>query len=102
MYKPSGNLRHDYDRLAGEYMKQKDRILSYQEQITSLRNSNRSLEQHKEASAQKDAGIQALKNKAAHLEALADRDGTNTGLPTSQTPVNRKKIIPNSSQGNAA
>ena len=81
MYKPSGNLRRDYERLSGEYMKQKDRILSYQEQVTSLRNSNRALEkalakekeQHKEEAAQKDAEIQALKNKVAHLEALADR-----------------------------
>ena len=107
MYKPSGNLRRDYERLSGEYMKQKDRILSYQEQVTSLRNSNRALEkalakekeQHKEEAAQKDAEIQALKNKAAHLEALADRDGTNTGTPTSQTPINRKKAIPNSRRG---
>lgn len=107
MYKPSGNLRRDYERLSGEYMKQKDRILSYQEQITSLRNSNRALEkalakekeQHKEESAQKDAEIQALKNKVAHLEALANRDGTNTGTPTSQTPISRKKVIPNSRRG---
>ena len=107
MYKPSGNLRRDYERLSGEYMKQKDRILSYQEQITSLRNSNRTLEkalanekeQHKEESAKKDAEIQALKNKVAHLEALANRDGTNTGTPTSQTPVSRKKVIPNSRRG---
>ena len=71
------------------------------------RNSNRALEkalakekeQHKEEAAQKDAEIQALKNKAAHLEALADRDGTNTGTPTSQTPINRKKVIPNSRRG---
>lgn len=107
MYKPSGNLRRDYDCLSGEYMKQKDRILSYQEQIASLRSSNRSLEkalarekeQHKEEVAQKDAEIQSLKNKVAHLETLANRNGTNTGMPTSQTPVNRKKIIPNSRRG---
>lgn len=107
MYKPSGDLRRDYERLSGEYMKQKDRILSYQEQIASLRNSNRALqkslakekEQHKEEAAQKDAEIQALKNKVAHLEALANRDGTNTGLPTSQTPISRKKVIPNSRRG---
>lgn len=107
MYKPSGDLRRDYDRLSSEYVKQKDRILSYQEQIASLRNSNRTLEkalakekrEHKEESAQKDAQIQALKNKVAHLEALANRDGTNTGTPTSQTPIDRKKVIPNSRRG---
>ncbi len=107
MFRPSGDLRRDYDRLSSEYMKQKDRILSYQEQITSLRNSNKTLEKalakekecHKEEAAQKDAIIQALMNKVAHLEALADRDGTNTGIPTSQTPVNQKKRIPNSRRG---
>lgn len=104
MFKPSGDLRRDYDRLSGEYMKQKDRILSYQEQIASLRASNKSLEKalakekerHKEDIAQKDAVIQALANKVSHLEALANRDGTNTGTPTSQTAINQKKVIPNS------
>lgn len=103
MFKPSGDLRRDYDRLSEEYMKQKDRILSYQEQIASFRRSNKSLEnalakekeRHKEDIAQKDAVIQALKVKVAHLEALANRDGTNTGIPTSQTPINKKKVIPN-------
>ena len=63
MFKPSGDLRRDYDRLSSEYMKQKDRILSYQEQIASLRNSNKTLEKalvkekecRKEEAAQKDA-----------------------------------------------
>ena len=103
MYKPSGNLRWDYDRLSGEYMKQKDRILSYQEQIVSLRGPNKALEkekeQHKEEAAQRDAGIQALKTKVAHLEALANRNGTNTGIPTSRTPVSQKKVIPNTGRG---
>lgn len=107
MFKPSGDLRRDYDRLSSEYMKQKDRILSYQEQIASLRNSNKTLEKalvkekecRKEEAAQKDAIIQALMNKVEHLEALADRDGTNTGIPASQTPVNQKKRIPNSRRG---
>ncbi|MCD8370315.1 MAG: transposase [Clostridiales bacterium] len=104
MFKPSGDLRRDYDRLSDEYMKQKDRILSYQEQIVSFRHSNKTLENalakekehHKEDIAQRDAIIQALKIKVAHLEALANRDGTNTGIPTSQTPINQKKVIPNS------
>lgn len=107
MFKPSGDLRRDFDRLSDEYVKQKDRILSYQEQVASLRNSNRTLEKalakekecHKEEAARKDAVIQALMNKVAHLEALADRNGTNTGIPTSQTPINQKKTIPNSRRG---
>lgn len=107
MFKPTGDLRRDYDRLSDEYMIQKDRILSYQEQIVSLRNSNKTLEcalekereAHREDSAQKDAAIQALENKVAHLSALLNRDGTNTGTPTSQTPISQKKRIPNSRRG---
>lgn len=107
MFKPSGDLRRDYERLSGVYTKQNDRILSYQEQIVSLRNSNKSLEKalarekecHKEDIAQKDAVIQALMNKVAHLETVANRNGTNTGTPTSQTPINHQKVIPNSRRG---
>lgn len=32
----------------------------------------------------------------ARLKALLNIDGTNAGIPTSQTPINKKKIIPNS------
>lgn len=104
MFKPSGDLRRDYERLSGEYVKQRDRILSYQEQIASLKRSNMSYEKalakekecHKEDVAQKDAIIRALTNKVARLETLANRDGTNTGIPTSQTAIDKKKRIPNS------
>lgn len=30
------------------------------------------------------------------LKALLNIDGTNAGIPTSQTPINKKKVIPNS------
>ena len=43
--------------------------------------------------------IDALKNKLAHAEALLDRDSTNTGTPTSQTPPGKKKHVPNSRRG---
>ncbi len=38
--------------------------------------------------AQKDAEI-------ARLKSLLNIDGTNSGIPTSQTPINKKKVIPN-------
>ncbi len=44
----------------------------------------------------KDGIIDELKNKLAHAEALLNHDGTNTGTPTSQTPQNKNKAIPNS------
>lgn len=43
-----------------------------------------------------DCVINELKNRLAHAEALLGRDGTNTGLPTSKTPLDKRKRIPNS------
>ena len=31
----------------------------------------------------------------ARLKALLNADGTNAGIPTSKTPINKKKVIPN-------
>ena len=43
----------------------------------------------------KEAIIQELTAQLAHAKALLDRDGTNTGTPTSQTPRGKKKVVPN-------
>jgi transposase len=51
---------------------------------------------YEEKLAEKDKVIGELKNRLAHAEALLGRDGTNTGIPTAQTPVGTKKVIPNS------
>ena len=45
---------------------------------------------------EKDAVIKELQNRLAHAEALLNRDGSNTGTPTSQTPVSKTRIVPNS------
>ena len=45
---------------------------------------------------ERDCVIEELRNKLAHAEALLNRDGTNTGMPTSQTPPEKEKRIPNS------
>lgn len=44
---------------------------------------------------EKDCVIDELKNRLAQAEALLGRDSTNTGLPTSKTPIDKKKRIPN-------
>ena len=43
----------------------------------------------------KHAIIEELKVRLAHAEALLGHDSTNTGMPTSQTPLGKKKHIPN-------
>ena len=44
---------------------------------------------------EKDKQIQALKEELCRLKAQIDHDGTTNGIPTSQTPAGKKKIIPN-------
>lgn len=104
MIKYTGNLRLDFEKTTEEITKLKDRIVGYQEQIPSLRDSLRSLrksresekKQYTESLTEKDAIIKELQSRLAHAEALLNHDGSNTGTPTSQTPVNKNKVIPNS------
>ena len=44
---------------------------------------------------EKDKIINEKDKEIARLKALLNIDGTNSGIPTSQTPINKKKIIPN-------
>lgn len=104
MIKYTGDLRRDFEKATAEIVKLKDRILGYQQQISGLRSLVRNLEkskeadnrQFKEALDKKDAVIRELQNRLAHAEALLNHDGSNTGTPTSQTPINKNKVIPNS------
>ena len=43
-----------------------------------------------------NAQIKALKDEVARLTAKINHNGSNTGLPTSKTSIEKKKIIPNS------
>lgn len=104
MIKPTGNLHADFDKVFEEYTKLRDRILGYQERIKSLQTALNASEKSKQKQkddyeakiAEKDTVIKELTNRLAHMAAVADHDGTNTGTPTSQTPINKKKVIPNS------
>jgi len=99
MIKLSGNLHADFDKVFEAYTKQKDRILTYQERIKSLQSSLKASEKSKQKQkdeyeskiSEKDAIIKELSNKLAHMTAVADHDGTNTGIPTSQTPIKKRK-----------
>lgn len=44
---------------------------------------------------EKDKIIEEKDREIARLKALLNTDGTNAGIPTSQTPINKKKVIPN-------
>ena len=94
MIKFTGDLRCDFDKATCRNSKTERCILGYQEQIASLRSSLKRLEKAKKSSNkkfsetldEKDAVIRGLQNRLAHVEALLNRDGSNTGTPTSQPP----------------
>ena len=48
------------------------------------------------AAQRADAKIKALEDEVARLTALLNKDGTNTGTPTSKTAIGKRKVIPNS------
>lgn len=66
-----------------------DLLRTMDEKIISLR------QEYEGQLAEKDAIIDALKAELAYKEALLGRNGTNTGLPTSKTPIGKNKVIPN-------
>ena len=39
--------------------------------------------------------INNLRKEIERLNSINNNDGTNSGIPTSQTPINKKKVIPN-------
>ena len=104
MMKFTGDLRCDFEKATAEITKLKDRIIGYQQQISDLHSSIRHLKKSKAADKkrfqetldEKDAVIKELQNRLAHAEALLNHDSTNTGMPTSRTPLNKNKVIPNS------
>ncbi len=38
----------------------------------------------------------SLENQVLHLKSVLNNDSTNSGIPTSKTPLNKNKKIPNS------
>jgi hypothetical protein len=102
--KLTGDIRRDFEKVSAANTQMKDRILEYQETIKRLRRSLTGAQESKERQkadyeqrlGEKDAVIKALTNRLEHELALKAHDSTNTGIPTSQTPVGKKKLIPNS------
>ena len=63
--------------------------------LSLLRKIQEERDHLKEEAAEKDKQITALKEELCKLKAQLDHDGTTNGIPTSQTPAGKKKVIPN-------
>ena len=58
---------------------------------TAEKAKTRQKEAYEATLTEKEAIIKELKNQLAHVAAVVERNGTNTGIPTSATPINKKK-----------
>src|SRR5699024_2284995 len=95
-YRDYENLLIKNDRLSKENRNLKYTQLLLEKQNNNLRKIEEQLknkvkeleEEHQNLLKEKDFEI-------ARLKALLNMDGTNHGIPTSQTPINKKKVIPN-------
>ena len=94
------SLYKDYEALyqKNEKLAAENRLLNYHYNL--VMNKNQTLEKQKqelaEQNAAKDTVIIDLTKEMERLKALLNIDGTNSGIPTSSTPINKKKVIPNS------
>ena len=64
----------------------------YKSQIENLKENKIKNQQTIEKQAKE---LQEKDYEIARLKALLNIDGTNSGTPTSQTPISKKKVIPN-------
>ena len=91
-YKDYENLLIKNDELSKENRKLKytQNLLEKQIQtlVTKEAEAKKEIEEKQNLLKEKDFEI-------ARLKALLNMDGTNHGIPTSQTPINKKKVIPN-------
>ena len=93
------SLYRDYEILLikNDKLSEENRKLRYSQ--TLLENQNKTLrlseKKAKDELSQKEEEIKQKDYEIARLKELLNMDGTNHGIPTSMTPINKKKVIPN-------
>lgn len=107
-------LSKDYEKslIDNEKLKKENKMLKLKLDVAENENQRKEkiIAKHNAEMAEKDKTIEALKKELIetlkrlnlttyernqYLSKL-NMDGTNAGIPTSQTPINKKKIVPNS------
>ena len=97
------NLYKDYEKLliTNDRLSEENRKLRYSQRLlesqnnTLRKNEENAKNKLKEVIDKKDSIIKEQEYEIARLKALLNMDGTNHGIPTSQTPIHKKKVIPN-------
>ena len=91
-YKDYENLLIKNDKLSEENRKLKYLQTLAERQIKNFIENEQKVQ---EEIINRENKIKELEYENARLKALLNMDGTNHGIPTSMTPINKKKIIPN-------
>ena len=93
----NSEIRSKYNSLQFNYnllVKNQEKIIA-KEVKNQTKNLNEELKNKDKIIADKDKQIEALKMQIAKMQLKLDTDSSNSGLPTSKTPINKKKLIPN-------
>lgn len=92
----ANGLYNDYEKLLVEYEKIKEDNVRLAN-VSKLLDKERILVgKYERELSEKDKEIDALKKEILRLNGLLNIDSNNSGIPTSQTPINKNKRIPNS------
>ena len=83
-------LKYEYQLLQSRYNTKAKQL---EVKINDIENSVK--DKYTKILNKKDKEIEEKDKEIARLKALLNIDGTNAGIPTSQTPINKKKVIPN-------
>lgn len=81
-----------YSNLLNQKQEESERRQSLEEQLDQSKKANIALTQKLQEEAAKN---HKLSEENQHFKNLRKHDGSNTGIPTSQTPIGKKKYIPN-------
>ncbi|MBQ6409174.1 MAG: IS66 family transposase [Butyrivibrio sp.] len=114
------HLNNQLNRFKGWYAQQSNYAESKKDEIAEIRLQNEELKSENDALKTENAElkkrlnavyadpaisennellqakISALEEEILRLNSIANNDGTNSGLPTSQMPIGKKKVVPNS------
>ena len=83
-------LKYEYQLLQSKYNTKEKQL-----NIAIQQADNNAAKKYLPLLNEKDKQLEEKDKEIARLKALLNIDGTNSGIPTSQTPINKKKIIPN-------
>jgi hypothetical protein len=92
-YKDYEELFQKNEKLAGKLRTAKYNYSLALKQIATLQNREQEMLRD---NALLSSRTEALEKEVARLTALLNHDGSNSGIPTSMTPLNKHKVIPNS------